>query len=128
MRQPEDSGLLEAALRLVLARRRVPSYLRGRVMDAVRAESARGPARSAPAVRFAWPLPRVAWTLGTCAAVGIAGVVLLVGPQRQDRVDAEATALHGAELELAEALQLAGLKWNKAQEAALSPIQENRDD
>ena len=128
MRQPEDSGLLEAALRLVLARRRVPSYLRGRVMDAVRAESAGRPARSIPAARFAWPLPRVAWTLGGCAAAGFAGLVLLVEPQRQDRVDAEAAALHAAELELAETLQLAGLKWNKAQEAALAPIQENRDD
>ncbi len=128
MHQPDDSGLLKAALGLVLGRRRAPASLRGRVMAAVRAERAGSPARREPGRTFAWLPRRANWAFGACAAAAVSALVLLVVPSPQDRIDSEEVALQGAELELAEALQLAGHNWNRAQEAALSPIQEDRDD
>lgn len=124
MYRPDNSGLPETALRRVLARRRAPASLRGRVMSSIRAE----PARPVQAARFTWPRLHAGWAIGTCAAAVAGLLALLVGPPGQDRPDAEAAAVRVAELELAEALQLAGLNWNKAQEAALSPIQGNHDD
>ncbi len=123
MRPPEDDILLESSLRQAMSRRRVPPGLQGKVMAAVRTAQTGQRMRQAPSSAFAWLPSRSSWALGAYAAIAAAALVLLVGPSRQDRVGTEVASLGGAELELAEALQLAGHKWNKAQEAALSPIQ-----
>ena len=125
MRQQHDSGYLEAALRQSLARRRAPASLKARVMAGVRAEAAHG-GHSPAGSRLTWLLRlRASWALGACAATAAAALLWAVLPLRVSRQEPVAVAVDSPGVELAEVLQLAGSKWTRAQEAALSPIQED---
>ncbi len=123
MRPRDDNDVLEDSLRLAFGRRQVPASLRNRVMAAVRAAGTDQPVRRTSARAFGWLPMRTSWGFGACAVMALGALVWLVGPPGKDQPDTEAVALDRAELELAEVLQLAGHKWNQAQEAALSPIQ-----
>ena len=128
MRRQEDSGYLEAALRASLARRPAPPSLKPQVMARVRAGSRREGVRTAPARPFRRIAPWKSWALGTSAAVAAAALLLAVLPLRDTRPEAEAIAMESAGLELAEVLHMAGSEWNRARQAALSPIQEDGND
>ncbi len=63
---------------------------------------------------------------GTAFAVlFVAGVV---ADRWQEKREAEQTVLSQAERDLAETLQLAGMQWNRAQRAALGPLEDYDDD
>ena len=128
MRRQEDSRYLEAALRASLARQPAPKSLKPQVMARVRAESRREGVRTAPARPFRRLAAWKSWALGTSAVAAAAALLLAVLPLRDTRTDAEAAAMESAGLELAEVLHMAGSEWNRAQQAALSPIQENGND
>lgn len=125
MRRPDDSGLLEAELRLTLRRRPAPFGLSARVMERVRAE----PERPAAALRklcARWLQFRISWP---AVAAGSALVLVAVAaPLWQRHRKTRGAAPPVAERELAEALQLAGQSWNRARAAAFAPRQETQFD
>lgn len=125
MRRPDDSGPLEAELRLTLRRRPAPFGLSAQVMERVRAE----PERPAAALRklcARWLQFRMAWP---ALAAGAALVLVAVAvPLWQRHRAARGAAPPVAERELAEVLQLAGQSWNRAQAAAFAPKQEKQFD
>ncbi len=126
MRRQDDSGCLEAALRHAMPRRPAPPGFSRRVMRVVRS----GPRLQPPRGRWRRLIvptfsTRARWTL----ASGVAAALLaLTVPVWQSRPEPAGSALEGSERELAEVLHMAGLEWNRAQEAALSPIQENQNE
>ena len=124
MRRQDDNAYLEAALRRSLPRRAAPSSLRARVLSEIRNERDLESERTLRG-RFPW---RMHWAIGTCATAAVVALVWLTLPLRQDPSDVDAVAMESADRQLAEVLQLAGSKWNRAQEIALSPIQENGND
>ena len=128
MPRQEDSRYLEAALRASLASRPAPTSLKPQVMARVRAESRREGVGTAPARRFWRITPWKSWALGTSAAAAAAALLLAVLPLRNTRPEAEVVAMESAGLALAEVLHMAGSEWNRAQQAALSPIQEDGHD
>ena len=128
MRRLDDDSYLDAALRQSLARRTAPSSLKANVLSRIRGESEREAQREARD-RFPWQHPwRMHWALGTCAAAAVVALVWSALPLQEEPSNMEAVAMESADLQLAEVLQLAGSKWNRAQEIALSPIQENGND
>ncbi len=124
MRSQQDSSLVESVLRRSLVRRPAPVGFTDRVMAAIREERRPRPLKR----NLAWFFPKISFRMGfaltgcVCAAMVLFTLGLPTG--REDR-NAEQAALHGAERELAEVLQLAGNKWNQAQEAAFSPRMDN---
>lgn len=127
-RQGGDSYLAEA-LRRSLVRRKVPSSFRARVMRAILADQRSGGNWPSPA-RFLWPVNFAAgWALRASAA-GIGAVLLLWSAASlwEREPESEAARMEAAGTQLVEVLQLAGREWNRAQEAALSPIQEVIDE
>ena len=125
----EDSAHLEIKLRHTLQPQAVPHGMRDRVMARMHAETAQSVAGRSPSRSFLGGLlrrrmPRML-ALGTCAA---AILIVLVLPRWQERRQAELMAMRSAERDLAEVLQLAGSKWNLAQQAAFSPEQDSRND
>lgn len=125
MHQQGDDSYLAEALRQSLVRRKVPPSFRARVMRVILADQRSGGHRPSPA-RFLWPANCAAgWALRASAA-GIGAVLLLWSAvslwEREPK--SEAAKMEAAGTQLVEVLQLAGREWNRAQEAALSPIQE----
>lgn len=128
MRRLEDDSYLDAALRQSLARRPAPPSLKAGVLSQIRRESHRDSQRTA-SDRFSWRLPwRMHWAIGTCAAVAAVALIWTTLPLWEEPSGRQPVAMGSPELQLAEVLQLAGSKWNRAQEIALSPIQENGND
>ena len=126
MRQQDDSAYVGAALRHSFARHPAPCGLATRVMAAVRSsgdDAVRPPARRRYLPR--WTL-RSNWALAS-GAVAAALLLSLAGASWQARRSASRLAMEGAERELAEVLHLAGRNWNRAQEAALSPLREDQE-
>lgn len=129
MHRHDVNSQLEAQLRRSLTRRAAPSGFSDGIMRGIRAEASRDPQVERPAPNLGLPgfrmsFPRV---LAACACAATV-VVALAFPGWQTRRQAESVAMQTAERELAEVLQLAGIGWVRAQEAAFSPLQEKDDD
>ena len=128
MRRLDDDNYLDAALRQTLARHSAPSSLKPRVLSQIRREIGRESRRTARNL-VAWRFPfRMHWAIGTCAATAAVALIWATLPLREEPPIPPAVAMESVELQLAEVLQLAGSKWNRAQEIALSPIQEDGND
>lgn len=127
MRQRNDSDLLELELGRGLTRRAAPVGLHDRIMERIRSEPVlSGTVRRPNRVPNRLPF-RSSWALAT--ACGVTGIVLALSAWVwQENHEAERLAFRGAERELAEVLQLAGSKWNQAQEAAFAPRQGSTND
>ena len=127
MRQRNDSHRLELELGRGLTRRAAPAGLHDRVMERIRSEPVSSgtvprPNRALDGLPF-----RSSWALAT--ACGVTAIVLALSAWIwQENREAERLAFQSAERELAEVLQLAGSKWNQAQEAAFAPRQESTND
>lgn len=128
MRRLDDDNYLDAALRQSLARHSAPSSLKPKVLSQIRREMGRESQRADRGL-VQWRLPfRMRWAIGTCAATAAVALIWANLPLREEPQAPPAVAMESAELQLAEVLQLAGSKWNRAQEIALSPIQEDGND
>lgn len=129
MHRHDENSQLEAQLRRSLTRRAAPVGFSDGIMQRVRAEAGRD-AREAPPRRFlGLPIVRISRprALAACACTAAVLVGLAV-PGWHTRRQAESIARQAAERELTEVLQLAGLGWVRAQEAAFSPLQEQDND
>ena len=129
MHRHDKSSQLEPQLRRSLTRRAAPSGFTDGVMQRIRAEASRDPqavrpARSLGLTGFRMSFPRAVAACACAAAV----VLALAFPGWQSRRQAESVAMQAAERELAEVLQLAGVGWVRAQEAAFSPLQDKDND
>ena len=126
MHRHDKSSQLEAQLRRSLTRRAAPVGFSDGVMQRIRGDGV----RDVPTRRF-FGLPNLRISrpraLAACACTAAVLVGLAV-PSWHTRRQAESVAMQAAGRELAEVLQLAGLSWVRAQEAAFSPLQEQDDD
>ena len=129
MHRHDKSSQLEPQLRRSLTRSAAPAGFSGGVMRRIRADAGRA-AREAPSRRFLrLPNLRISHprVLAACACTAAVLVGLTV-PGWHTRRQAESVAMQAAERELAEVLQLAGVGWVRAQEAAFSPLQDKDND
>lgn len=125
----EDSSVLEGELRRTLIRPLVPSNLCNRVMARMHAEAV-AKAESLPARRSFFRLPRrkrTSWALAAAACAAAVFFALAI-PSWLERRSAETHAMQSAEQDLAEALHLASAKWNLAQQAAFTPMEDSNYD
>lgn len=125
MRRPHDDSLVESALRRNLVRHPAPFGFTERVMGGIHEE------RRPKPLQTGLPFRRLSMRMGIgltgCACLAM--MLFTVGrPTDRNEHMAEQAALDVAALQLVDALQLAGNKWNQAQEAALSPGLENDDE
>ena len=131
MRQQDDRFDLETSLRQALAPQRSPHGLVDRVMARVRTEPEPGsPREGQPADGGGWltfPMG-LRWSMAAGTAFAVLFVAGVVADRWQEKREAEQTVLSQAERDLAETLQLAGMQWNRAQRAALGPLEDYDDD
>ena len=129
MHRHDKTSQLEGQLRRSLTRLAAPAGFSGGVMQRIRAEAGHDPQR-APSARFlGLPGLRISFprALAACACAA-AVLVALVVPGWHTRRQEASVAMQTAERELAEVLQLTGLGWVRAQEAAFSPLQDKDND
>ena len=129
MHRHDENSQLEAQLCRSLTRRAAPVGFSAGVMERIRAEAGRDGRETPPRRFFGLPNLRISRPRALAACACTAAVLIgIVVPGWHTRRQAESLAMQAAERELAEVLQLAGIGWVRAQEAAFSPLQEQDND